>query len=497
MTIDANRFAGAGPGAAYPIRAIAGLCIVGLALRVWYAHAPLWVDEIWSLKDLLPIRHFWQILWDISQDNNHYLYSLYLYFAYPVSHNEIWLRAPSIAAGVASIPLLAQLSGRDRAAALAAAAMATVSAFMITYSAQARGYALAVFFWIVAYRQLEKMLDGADAGARWRFALAIGVATFCHLATFVVAFLFGLAALVELFRRQRHLLQAIGVCLQLFWPTLVCLVPIFLCLIAGYVEVGGFIVNYVRPYSPVLAYAGFSQMIVATLEGAMTPLLIVAAIPLLAIGGGVVLRERAISSFRRISYALMLFGLPALVFATRVPNSHIPRYYSISAVFLILVAADLFAILWRKGRIWRVAALAATLTLAVGNLYALFTAKVANALAWPDALAAIEASPSQRVGTNFDFNVREFVGYYNRFAAKPLHLVGADVSCDDAPAWYIFETDAPGLEKTIRVDGRRNDGGPCSVRYVLASTYGYSTFFESRWLLYRAKEPTEAGPQTN
>ena len=132
-----------------------------------------------------------------------------------------------------------------------------------------------------------------------------------------------------------------------------------------------------------------------------------------------------------------------------------------------------------------------------GNLYALFTAKVANTLAWPEALAAIEASPSQRMGTNFDFNVREFVGYYNRFAAKPLHLVGAEFSCEAAPAWYIVETDAAGLDKTIRVDGRRNDGGPCSVPYVLASAYGYSTFFESRWLLYRAKEPIDVGPQTN
>jgi len=458
-------------------------------LRLWYAHWPLWVDEIWSLKDLAPIRHFWQILWGISQDNNHYLYSIYLFFAYPISHNEIWLRAPSIAAGVAAIPVMARLAGRDRVAALAAAAMTAVSAFLVAYSAQARGYALAVLLWIVAYRQLEKAMDAPASRARWLFALAIGAAAFCHLATFVTAFLFGLAAFGEFLRRKRDLFQAVRASLQLFWPTLVGLAPILLCLVAGYVEIGGFIVNFVRPYSPVRAFAGFSRMIVATLEGTIAPLLVVAAIPLVAIGAFVVLRAPAISSFRRISYAVMLFGLPALVVIAEPPNSHISRYYLISAVFLILAAADLFAILWRKGGIWRGATVAAAMALAIGNLHAMVAAKQANVAAWPEALAEIAASPSPTIGTDFDFNVREFVGYYNRLSDKPLQLIGVDLSCDQPPEWYIVETDAAAQPATIDVEAHRPDGGHCSLRYALASAYGYSTFFESRWLLYRAEAP--------
>ena len=268
MTSDTNRGGASGLDAANSIWTMTCLCLLGFALRVWYAHWPLWVDEIWSLKDLVPISHFWQILWAISQDNNHYLYSIYLFFAYPISRNEIWLRAPSIVAGVAAIPLMARLAGRDPVAALAAAVMTAVSTFLVTYSAQARGYALAVLFWIVAYRQLEKAMDAPASRARWYFALAIGAGAFCHLATFAVAVLFGLAAFCEFLRRERDLLRAIRKSLQLFWPTLVGLTPILLCLVAGYVEVGGFILNFLRPYSPVLAFAGFSQMIVATLVGA-------------------------------------------------------------------------------------------------------------------------------------------------------------------------------------------------------------------------------------
>jgi hypothetical protein len=282
---------------------------------------------------------------------------------------------------------MAQLAGRDRVAALAAALMTTVSTFLVTYSAQARGYALALLFWIVAYRQLEKAMDAPASGARWYFALAIGAGAFCHLATFGVAFLFGLAAFCEFHRRERDLVHTIRKSLQLFWPTLLGLTPILLCLVAGYVEIGGFIVNFVRPYSPVLAFAGFSQMIVATLVGATTPVLIVAAIPLVAVGAFVVLREPTISSFRRISYAVMLFALPALVFIAKPPNSHIPRYYLISAVFLILATADLFAILWRKSEVWKAAAITVAIALGIGNLDAIVVAKEGNVAARPEALS--------------------------------------------------------------------------------------------------------------
>ena len=116
-------------------------------------------------------------------------------------------------------------------------------------------------------------------------------------------------------------------------------------------------------------------------------------------------------------------------------------------------------------------------------------AKLANAAAWPEALSAIAASPSQTIGTNFDFNVREFVGHYNRLSAKPLQLIGSELSCDKAPEWYIVETEAAAQPETISVDARRPDGGHCSLRYALTSAYGYSTFFELRWFLYRAEAP--------
>jgi hypothetical protein len=67
--------------------------------------------------------------------------------------------------------------------------------------------------------------------------------------------------------------------------------------------------------------------------------------------------------------------------------------------------------------------------------------------------------------------------------------MGSDLFCDNAPEWYIVESDTAARPETIGVDAGRQGGGHCTLRYALRSTYGYSTFFESRWLLYRAEAP--------
>src|SRR5450755_983364 len=78
---------------------VAALAAIGMVVRLVAAQGSLGNDEIWSLINLRPIRHFWQILWDISHDNNHFLNSLWLYFAWPLGRDATWLRLPSILAG--------------------------------------------------------------------------------------------------------------------------------------------------------------------------------------------------------------------------------------------------------------------------------------------------------------------------------------------------------------------------------------------------------------
>ncbi len=85
----------------------------------------------------------------------------------------VLLRLPSLIAGAATIPLVYLLGARTvgRRAALVAAALTTLSPFMIFYSSEARAYALMMSFVVVA---TLSMLLALDTGrARWWVLYAV------------------------------------------------------------------------------------------------------------------------------------------------------------------------------------------------------------------------------------------------------------------------------------------------------------------------------------
>ena len=56
--------------------AVAGLTLVGLALRVAAARGGLWTDEAWSVVYAAEARDPIGVFIRINHDNNHHLYSL-------------------------------------------------------------------------------------------------------------------------------------------------------------------------------------------------------------------------------------------------------------------------------------------------------------------------------------------------------------------------------------------------------------------------------------
>ena len=117
------------------VATVGAIAVAGLALRLWCSAGPLWVDEVWSLRNLRPITHFWDILWGISHDNNHFANSLWLFFALPLGDNSTWLRLPSILAGALAIPVMARLGARSGpAGSIAAGALTALSFFQLTYN---------------------------------------------------------------------------------------------------------------------------------------------------------------------------------------------------------------------------------------------------------------------------------------------------------------------------------------------------------------------------
>jgi hypothetical protein len=131
----------------------------GLALRVIAALGYLEHDEIWTVLQIAQFNaeSFFDIL-RINHDNNHILNTLYLKWVGQTS-NWISYRLLSLAAGAGVLGLMGFIAAaQSRRAALWAMLCTAFSFPLIAYSAQARGYSLAMFFALLAF----VLAGGAD-----------------------------------------------------------------------------------------------------------------------------------------------------------------------------------------------------------------------------------------------------------------------------------------------------------------------------------------------
>ena len=148
--------------------ALAALVTLGAALRVALARGDLWLDELWSLSFARQITWPWEVLTVIHHDNNHPLNTLALFLtvkpagahAAPVVYRLLaagrWHRDDSSALldGVAqtTIPLA-------RTRAWIAATLCACSFLAVVYSSEARGYALAALFAVLAFAMVRTRDD--------------------------------------------------------------------------------------------------------------------------------------------------------------------------------------------------------------------------------------------------------------------------------------------------------------------------------------------------
>jgi hypothetical protein len=471
------------PQARSPALLRAGIFALGLAgfgLRLAFSRAPLWNDEIWSLQNLRGIHGVGGILWGLSHDNNHFLNSIWLYFVSDLAPSPTALRGLSIVAGVLAIPAMAELGARRGAAAGFAAALLTAfSFFQVVYSVEARGYAVATLCLILAYGQLEKAFEAPTSGARFRLAVACGIGFFAHLAfapaaaALAVIFLLDNVAL-----RRLNPLAALFATVRLFWPAALACAPTLIFLAIGYHNKGGFTIGAFTPFSLSRAIGGLAGLGMMTFgldptSFAQTafallglPLLILAAILSLA------------PTSRKPTYLVMLVVLPVLAVAFKLPNTHVARYFFAASPFLILLAADAYGELFRRGPSVRALALAGLVAALVGDGAALARLAAGEATPWTDALERIAQSPEPTLSSSHDFNVGKSVAYFG----EGLKLVPSERICAERPAWRIVETRGDGKAEATLSVGEPN----CALPYRLEGVFNRDVPSQLPWALYRA-----------
>ena len=151
--------------------------MAGAALRLSYAGQSMLGDEL-STYWIVSTNDFSGVLSTVESDAeiSPPLFFLLSWLAVQIDVTPELLRLPSLLAGLATIPLvyLVGLRTVGRGPALLAAALTTLSPFMIFYSSEARGYA--VMTALVAASTLSMLLAVDRRRARWWIAYAVATA---------------------------------------------------------------------------------------------------------------------------------------------------------------------------------------------------------------------------------------------------------------------------------------------------------------------------------
>ena len=173
--------------------------VVATALRFIGGGDQLWYDEIVTLVDSVR-KPFVDIVTHFPSDNGHVFYSVLAHISIALGGDTpLMLRLPAILLGIASIPLIYVMGTRvtTRFEALAAAMLATVAAYHIWFSQNARGYTLLLVLTLLG---TQLILDGLKTRSRrpWLlFAVASALGAYTHVS--MILAVFGQAIAVALY----------------------------------------------------------------------------------------------------------------------------------------------------------------------------------------------------------------------------------------------------------------------------------------------------------
>jgi hypothetical protein len=162
-----------------PAVAIVLMMLVGIPIRLIVAHQSLFADELSTYW--IVATHSLGGVMSLMYGTAHIphaeitppLLFVLSWLTSQIGHSPELIRAPSLVAGTATIPLVYLLGLRTvgRGAALLAAAVTTLSPFMIYYSAEARSYAVMMALTVLSTLAMLLALD--TRRARWWVVYAI------------------------------------------------------------------------------------------------------------------------------------------------------------------------------------------------------------------------------------------------------------------------------------------------------------------------------------
>ncbi|MBC8107321.1 MAG: glycosyltransferase family 39 protein [Anaerolineae bacterium] len=206
---------------------ITAIVIVAAALRVPGMFTDFWLDEVWSLNIAKTIHSPLDVVLSSSAriDNNHPLHTWYLRAIGDVQQWWIY-RLPALACGIGAVIVAAHTMWRRSAIeAIAVALLVGLSFPLVFYSSEARGYAPAVFFALVAFDAMLRYVERP----RWSGAIVFSVACVLGFLAHLTFVHFYLAALYWTVLRARR--TKLPLMQQLTWWARLNAVPLIFVIV--------------------------------------------------------------------------------------------------------------------------------------------------------------------------------------------------------------------------------------------------------------------------
>lgn len=455
-----------------PITFFSSGCLIILA-----AHGDLWLDEIWSIGYAEQATGSWDIVSRFTIDNNHVLNTEYL-FLLGQQDCLVLYRLFSIICGIASL-LLVGYACRSWPyfARLSVFLLASFSFPLILYFSEARGYAPAIFFALLAYLALDRHRGRPSWSSLLTFWSAMILGILAHATFLMVALaLFCMAAADATSARfSQRRLAVLGAMFGL--PAMFYCGFYFLFL--RNLQIGG---------GDQSSYLDVIQKIAVLVIGLPDrPWSGLAALACIfgTLGSCLFLLKFNPESLFYLS--VLLLG-PAALLLIEQPEYLYPRYFIVCIPFAYLMLGRVLGILHQSKLRWmRLSAPAVLALILAGQIPRIASLLNYGRGQYTAALWYIAGhTPTEqlRIGSDHDFRNRMVLDFYARHLklGKPLHYIGQEHWSEDTPDWVILHSQDTHYRPPGHVDftGRRN--------FDLVAEYPFSGYSGWSWFLYRRSD---------
>ena len=459
--------------------------IASAILMAAASRGDLAIDEVVSLRNAEGAKTWLELITRDPNDNNHLLNTFILRLL--GSHSWLFIyRIPAVVFGIGMIAALALTARRwNKAAAVWVVYLAGWSCPIILYCSEARGYAPAMFFAVVAFEWLQRCWERCTPVRIVLFWLALCLGFLAHFSSGIVWAALGVWTLIHEKKAGASWRGALVSTVKYYAVPACFMAGVYLVYIRHMFILGGYPYTRLEVIGAAASYAlGFANTTGLNLVS------VILAVALVAYGIRVIFRHKQEAGW---FFVLVLVVLPALVLLWH-PRFLYFRYLLVCFPFFYLLLAIEFAEWFRRSGsamktlpVWMTLAITIGHAIKVSALLELGRGQYRRAL---QDMARATPGPVVRVSGDDDFKDGTMVEFYARFlpSDKRVEYIASSERHQEIPEWVVVVCFDPAFR--AYPDLGVGDIG----RYKLSGVYPFAGLSGWSWFVYQRPREEVAGP---